>query len=285
MVQGVGSGRVKAHAEIRAEPDGHGGVRMAVLRSQAPLLLRRTPDAVFLVGGAAGPLGGDDLRLHIQVCSGAVLQMRSVAASLAQPDPAGRPSDMSIEVDVAAGGALDWAPEPLVLTTGAHHRVHTSINLHGDAALRWRDVTVLGRHDEQSGLVEQNVTLTQDGEEVLCQQHAWGQGAPEGWSGPAVLAGARVVASEIAVRQGPASPRPPAASGVCVLQFAPDCQLTTCLGSQVPAVVRLLDASGTCDAGSAKHPSPAWLGESPPAIGNQRATVPQRGEQQTTAVP
>lgn len=258
---------------------------MAVLRSQAPLLLRRTPDGVFLVGGAAGPLGGDDLHLRVHVCSGAVLRLRSVAASLAQPDPAGRPSDMSIDVDVESGAALDWAPEPLVLTTGAHHRVHTSINLHGDAALRWRDVTVLGRHDEQSGLLDQNVTLTQDGAELLCQQHSWGAGAPLGWAGPAVLAGARVVASEIAVRQGPARPRPPAASGVCVLQFAPDCRLVTCLGSQVPAVVRLLDASGTCDAGSAEHPNPAWHGESPPASGNQQVTVPQRGEKQTTAAP
>jgi urease accessory protein len=204
-----------------------------------------------MVGGAAGPLGGDELHLSILVCTGARLRMRSVAAAIAQPDPAGRASEMRIDVHVQAGAELDWAPEPLVVTAGAHHRVRTAVHLIGDASLRWRDVTVLGRHGEQTGLVEQDLLLTRDGAELLCQQHVWGPGAPGGWSGPAVLAGARVVASELAVSPTPAARRPPMAmldsvpggslAGCSVLPFAPGCVLRTSFGAAVIGVLARLD--------------------------------------------
>jgi len=50
---------VRASATLVAEPGADGATRLPVLRSQAPLILRQTPEAVYLVGGAAGPLGGD----------------------------------------------------------------------------------------------------------------------------------------------------------------------------------------------------------------------------------
>ena len=43
------------------------------------------PGLVHLVGGAAGPLGGDDLRLDIEVGPDAVLCVLTVAASVALP--------------------------------------------------------------------------------------------------------------------------------------------------------------------------------------------------------
>lgn len=233
---------MKAGAAVRAEPDGSGGIRLPVLRSESPLLLRRTPDAVHIVGGAAGPLGGDELQLTIRVGSGARLRLRSVAASIAQPGARSGPSIMTLDVHVEAGAALDWAPQPLVVTAGAHHVVRTAVHLTGDAALRWRDVTVLGRHGEPPGLVEQELLVTHDGAELLCQQHAWGEGAPGGWSGPAVLAGARVIASELTtIPAGAPSRTPRAASRVTVLRFAPSCELRTSLGATVSSVLRLLD--------------------------------------------
>jgi urease accessory protein len=242
---------MRARAAIRAESDGAGGLRLAVLRSEAPLLLRRTADAVHIVGGAAGPLGGDQLGLSIVVCSGAVLRVRSVAASIAQPDPAGRPSEMTIDVHVEAGAALDWAPEPLVVTTGAHHRIRTQIHLSADAAVRWRDVTVLGRHDEPPGQVDQELLLARDGAELLCQQHSWGVGAPGGWSGPAVLAGARVIATELAVPSATPVPPPPAdpaaVTRASVLPFAPGCELRTAMSATVPAALATLDGLTTLD--------------------------------------
>ena len=53
---------MRARASVLACVDGAGRTTLPRLQSQAPLLLRRTPGAVHLVGGAGGPLGGDDLR-------------------------------------------------------------------------------------------------------------------------------------------------------------------------------------------------------------------------------
>jgi hypothetical protein len=55
---------VHAHAAVVAEATDR-GCAFPTLRSDPPLLLRPTPDALYLQGGAAGPLGGDRLRLDI----------------------------------------------------------------------------------------------------------------------------------------------------------------------------------------------------------------------------
>ena len=68
---------MRAVARVVAEPDGRGGTRLARLRSQAPLILRGTPESVYLVGGAGGPLGGDDLTIEIDVRPGAELTVRA----------------------------------------------------------------------------------------------------------------------------------------------------------------------------------------------------------------
>ena len=51
--------RVIATASIEAAAGPGGVTRLPVLSSQVPLVLRRTPSAVYVVGGAAGPIGGD----------------------------------------------------------------------------------------------------------------------------------------------------------------------------------------------------------------------------------
>src|SRR5687768_16184312 len=71
-----------ARARIIAEADGSGATRLPVLRSSVPLVLRQAEDAVWIVGGAAGPLGGDDLGLDIDVGPGAALTVRTAAAAV-----------------------------------------------------------------------------------------------------------------------------------------------------------------------------------------------------------
>ena len=68
---------MRASATLVAELGADGTTRLPVLRSQAPLILRQTPEAVYLVGGAAGPLGGDVLELRIDVREGATLRLRT----------------------------------------------------------------------------------------------------------------------------------------------------------------------------------------------------------------
>src|SRR5580692_7692395 len=107
----LGRNRVFATASIEAVVGAGGVTRLPVLASQAPLVLRRTPESVYLVGGAAGPLGGDSLALRIAVGAGAFLRVRTAAASIALPGLDGLESELRVTVTVGAGGRLEYLPE------------------------------------------------------------------------------------------------------------------------------------------------------------------------------
>lgn len=192
--------------------DRGGGTRLAVLRSEPPLLLRRTgPAQVHLVGGAAGPLGGDDLRLDIEVGAGAALCVHTVAASIALPNLAGDASRMEIRATVEAGGRLCWLPEPLIAAAHCRHVTASIVELAAGAALRWRDEIVCGRHGEPSGDVRLGTAVRLDGRPLYQHELAVGPSAP-GWSGAAVLGGASAVGSVLLVdpewtESGPPPPR------------------------------------------------------------------------------
>jgi urease accessory protein len=189
---------VRASARLRAELVG-GRTRCTTLRSAPPLTFRETPEGLFLVGTAAGPLGGDELELVVDVGPGATLTVRSVAAQLAQPGPrAGAPSSLRVEVTVAAGAELAWLPEPTVAVRGCHHRVTTVIRCAAGARLVWRDEVVLGRHREASGSILQRLRVDRAGRPLLRHDLALGPDWPSS-AGPAVLGPARAVGSLVTV--------------------------------------------------------------------------------------
>lgn len=189
------AGRMNALARVVAAAGGQGGTVLRELRSDGPLLLRRTGErggaaCVHLVGGAAGPLGGDLWQLEIEVRAGAVLCLRSSAASVALPGRDAAASRLEIVADVAEGGLLDWAPEPLVAAAGARHRTIARVTLAAGGGLRWRDELVCGRHGEDSGAASSLLTVRHGGRPLLAHELAVGPGAP-GWDAAAVLGPAR----------------------------------------------------------------------------------------------
>lgn len=199
---------MRAFARVAAEPDGRGGTRLAVLHGESPLLLRRTGGhggpgvTVHLVGGAAGPLRGDELRLELTVGPGAELEIRSVAAQLALPGRAGLPaSRYDIRATVAAGGVLRWLPEPLIAAAGCDHLTSTHVEVAEGGSVLWRDDLVCGRHREGSGDVQIKTTFRYAGSTVYRHDLSVGPRAP-GWSGAAVLGAGRAVGTLVAV--GPA---------------------------------------------------------------------------------
>jgi urease accessory protein len=165
---------MQARAELVARVDDRGRTQAVTLLGQAPLLLRvtdRCGDAltVHLVGGAAGPLGGDRLATDVVVGALARLRVRSVAASLAQPglSHAGH-SEARVAVSVGAGAMIDWHPQPLISVVGSNHVQHTTVALADDTStLRWVDEVVLGRHGEPGGQLTVHQRFTVAGQAVV----------------------------------------------------------------------------------------------------------------------
>jgi urease accessory protein len=226
---------MRAHARIVAEADGRGGTRLAVLKSEVPLVLRRTgPAEVHLVGGAAGPLGGDELHLSVEVGPGAGLTLRTVAASIALPARDGAPSRVQVRASVA--GHLAWLPEPLVAAAGCRHHVMSIVELDPDASLLWRDELVCGRHGEPGGNATVGTRVTRAGLPLLHHELSVGPDAP-GWDGPAVLGGARAAGSLLVVSPGWAGTGPPAAQ-----LLGPDAVLVPLAGPAMLATCTAADA-------------------------------------------
>jgi urease accessory protein len=232
---------MRAEARVVAEANGTGRTRLAVLRGESPLLLRQTGPrhgggsggdsgrsgsistggasgsgggpgrggvTVHLVGGAAGPLRGDELRLEIEVGPGAWLEFRSVAASLALRGRSFLPaSRLTVTASVAAGGTLRYLPEPLIAAAGCDHVTITEVDVAEGGSLIWRDDLVCGRHGEESGDVRADMTVRYAGTTIYRHELSVGPAAP-GWAGPAVLGGGRAVGT--IVTAGPGSNTPPA---------------------------------------------------------------------------
>jgi urease accessory protein len=203
---------VQSATAVRVGVDAQGISRVVDLRCEAPQLLRITEGGgdtpspmaqLHVVGGAAGPLGGDALTLTMDLDPGAQVRLRSVAASLAQPDPLRRPSSSMVRVAVGAGAVLDAWPEPLVSVKGSHHTMDVTLDVASDARVRWVDEVVLGRHDEPGGTVVLRQRLTCGGRVVMVSETTLGSEAVErshGANGPY-----RVVVSAVGPGEEPSA--------------------------------------------------------------------------------
>ena len=189
---------MKARAELVAEAAPGGTVRLPVLRSQAPLILRRTADAVYLASGAAGPLGGDTLELRIEVRAGAALRLRTVAAAVALPGRYGQESRLTVTATVGAGARLEYLPEPTVAADGARHRTDVSVQLAADASLVVRDEVLLGRYGERGGACRTRLAVDREGRPLLRHELDI-SGTDPADLGPAVLAGHRAAGTLLTV--------------------------------------------------------------------------------------
>jgi urease accessory protein len=227
---------VKARARLVAAP----GDRLTVLRGEPPLLLRRTgPATVHLVGGAAGPLRGDDLRLEIELEAGAELTVRSVAAQIALPGRDGSPpSRLEIQARVGPGATLRWLPEPLIAAAGCDHRTVTHVEVAEGGRLLWRDDLVFGRHGEPCGVLRTRALFRYAGKTVYRHDLAVGAGAP-GWAAPAVLDQAQALGTLLALPEVAAWP--PHGGDVAAMPLAGPGVVITAVGADIRGVKAALD--------------------------------------------
>jgi urease accessory protein len=158
-----------------------------------PIVVRPTGQArVHLVHGAGGPLGGDLLRLDVSVGAEATLAVRSAGATLVQPGRSGQAARWDTGVVVGSGGALDWGPEPTVVTEGAIYHASLRADLGAGARAAIREVVVLGRHGTLGGRYEGRLDVTIDGVPLLVHTTLL-DGADPALGGPGGSSGARAV--------------------------------------------------------------------------------------------
>jgi urease accessory protein len=206
----------RAAVTTRAGPDGR--TRITVLRSDGPLALRATPGGVYLVGAAAGPVGGDDLALEVDVGPGTTLVLRSAAASLLLPGPHGDVSQLRIRARVAAGGRLDYGVQPAVAAAGCDHHAAATVGLEPGGVLRWREAIVLGRYGEPAGQCVSRLDVSIAGTALYRGELA--VGGPDTDRSSAVLDGAGAVGSVLLVDPAQGKPPPEVQEGLAILPLA-----------------------------------------------------------------
>jgi urease accessory protein len=233
------AGRLTARAAVATRADSAGRTRVTVLRSDGPLALRETPLGVYLVGTAAGPLGGDDLTLDIDVGPGTCLVIRSAAGMLLLPGPHGGVSALRISARIGPGGRLDYAPQPTVAAAGCDHRAGAQIELAAGATLRWREEMVLGRHGEPSGQCTSRLDVTVAG--VPAYRGELTMGHPETDHSSAVLDGAGAVGSVLLVDAARPPPSAAVHDGLAVLPLAGPGAAVTATARDAMILARRLD--------------------------------------------
>jgi urease accessory protein len=155
--------RIDISAHLRA-----GRTVVTSIRGGTHYAARQTGEAVVhLVGTAAGPLGGDDVTIAIEVGPGATLTVRSAGATIIQPGGQRPDSRLRLELTVADEAFLDVAPEPTVICHGAEHEASTVVDLAGSVQVRLVEQVLLGRSHEPGGAWTGRARLTRDGRPEL----------------------------------------------------------------------------------------------------------------------
>jgi urease accessory protein len=217
--------------------------RGAVVRqlfSEPPLTLRQVHSddpacaSLCLVGSAAGPLAGDVLSLALDLGQRACAELTATGATIAQGHGS-RPGRLGTEITLAAESSLRADPGPLIVCADGTVEVDLTIELDPTATLNWREVLVLGRTGEAPGAARLRWQVRRAGRPLLRQTIDLTR--PELVRWPGMLAGARVMISELAVHPGRLA-RTVVHSPTAVTQrIADDATLTTMLADDVCSVL------------------------------------------------
>jgi urease accessory protein len=220
---------------------GDGAVWLSDVRSQPPVTLRCSGGRVLVVGSAAGPVGGDELHLHLRVEAGAHVSIGTVAATMIWPGPFGQPSTTCLTIDVGADAHVDWHPCPTVSVAGSNHRMSTRVRLDPGATCRVVEELALGRGDEASGALDATVRVERAGTPLVHHRERFGPGVP-GWGSTTAVASSRFVHQEFAVGRpaGAAQATVDEAGAVAALPMAADVMAILATGRDRPAVQALL---------------------------------------------
>ncbi len=221
---------IDACTEIEVGVDSRGFTVVRRMRCEVPLLVRMVGApgptlGLAMIGGAAGPLGGDRLRFRLEVGVGAQVTVRSVAAAMAQPGPAGEPSQLDVDIVVSERASLDWRPQPTVSVVGSDHSVVVRLSATGSSIVTMHEGVSLGRHGEPPGRFALRERVIIDGVAVLDHETVF---APGPLLGVGAHGGGRSMASVVAIGRALPNPCVEVTDGrLCsTVHLSPVCALT-----------------------------------------------------------
>lgn len=156
---------------LRFSRSGAGGTtRLDIQRQEPPLRVVRAfsiPEQgalVHLHNISGGVLGGDELTIEVSVEPGAYAQLTTTGATrLYRTRESGRPALQRSRLYVAAGGLLEYLPDPIIPFARSQYRQRTDILLEENAGFLGWEVVAPGR--EASGerfaytLLEMDLTI------------------------------------------------------------------------------------------------------------------------------
>jgi urease accessory protein len=146
------------------------------IESRGGLAARETePDTVHLVSAAATPIGGDSVCVRIVVEPGAVLRVRTAAATMTLPGPATLESHAIWTLEVA--GELDVDPQPTVVAAASRHFTSTCLALDGPGRVRLRERIQIGRSGERQGFWSGSLHADLEGSALLRHRIELGRGS------------------------------------------------------------------------------------------------------------
>lgn len=133
------------------------------------------PDTVHLVSAAATPLGGDSICVRIVVEPGALLRVRTAAATMTLPGPTTHESQANWLLEVA--GELDLDPQPTVVAAASRHITSTRLAVEGSGRVKLRERIQIGRTDERQGFWSGSLHADVDGTALLRHRIELGRGS------------------------------------------------------------------------------------------------------------
>lgn len=122
---------------------------------------------VALVQSAASLLGGDDVRLEIELADGCVLEMIELSATVGHHARRGPIARLRADVALGAGARLIWLAPPMILAAGCQVQRETRVSMASPARALLREAFVFGRTGEESGAIVARTRITLDGAPLL----------------------------------------------------------------------------------------------------------------------
>jgi urease accessory protein len=138
----------------------------------------------YLLHPPAGIVGGDDLRIKVEVADGAHVLLTTPGATRWYFSR-GIYAQVQQVATVAAGSTLEWLPQETLIFDGAHARLLTQIHLEGNARFCGWEILGLGRpalsEKFEAGSIDFRLEIYREGRPVLLERQRTGRAGLPGF--------------------------------------------------------------------------------------------------------